>query len=233
MILNSAYTKCPKCEANFSYTDIKPEKISKSEIWSDGFYMAPMRKDLIKFAKCPSCNTFFWLQENSIEEPTDSNGIKKLDNSWFIDEISSKEINFIKEAFRAGLASTTEKEMILRIKLWQTINHITRKYYSQGLLKTIKQKIFTTTDYKNSIKQYKSSVPLKLKNIIRLLNILKLDKNKESNYVLFAETYREIGDFGKAMVFCHKARKLPKSDSKRIRLLKRHIETKSKTAYSL
>lgn len=233
MTLDFAYTKCPKCEAKYSYTDMESEKTSKSEIWSDGFYMAPMRKDIIKFAKCPLCNTFFWLQENSIEKPKDLNGIKKLDNSWFIDEISNKEINFIKDAFRGGLASTTEKEIILRIQLWQTINHIIRKYYSQALFKKIKQKIFETTDFNDSLKKYKSIFPLKLRNIIRILNLLKSDKKEITNYLLFAEIYREIGDFGKSMVFCHKAGKLSELDSNRVKLLKQHIERKNKIAYKL
>ncbi len=233
MVLNIAYTQCPKCEIKFSYSDIKSEKSHKTETWSDGFNMTPFRKDIIEFAKCPSCDTFFWLKESSIEKPKDLNGIKKIDNSWFIDDIGKKEIIFIRDAFRAGLAITTEKEMILRIKLWQTINHIIRKYYSQTLLKKVKQKIFETNDFKNSQEQYKLNVSLKLKNIIRLLNILKSDKNKKTNYLLYAEIYREIGDFGKAMVFCYKAEKLPEFDSNRIRLLKRNIERKSKMAYKL
>lgn len=233
MILDFAYTKCPKCEAKYSYTDVKSGKTSKTEIWSDGFYMAPMRKDIIKFAKCPSCNAFFWLKENSIDEPENLNDIKKIDNFWFIDEISKKEINFIKNAFRGGLASTIEKEIILRIKLWQTINHITRKYYSQGLFKTIKQKIFGTINYKKSLKQYKSSIPLKRKNIIRLRNLLKSDKIENNDYILFAEIHREIGDFGKSIFFGHKAGKLPGADANRIKLLNRYVERKSKAVYKL
>ena len=233
MIINPSYTKCPQCEAMYSYSDMPSENTSGVEFWSDGFCMAPMRMDVIQFAKCPACNTVFLIQENSIQEPTDLTNMKKLENSWTIDNISSNEIDFIKTAFRSGLANTTEKEILLRIKLWHTINHIMRKYHSQGLFKKIKQKLFETAEYKDSLKQYNTYSSLKLNNLIRLVNLLKLDKNEDTNYLLFAEIYRELGDFGKALFFCHKAETSPQADLKRIMLLKQYISNKSKTTYKL
>ncbi len=233
MILNPAYTKCPKCETKYSYTDMISENLPGTEFWSDGFCMAPMRKDIIKFSKCQACNTFFWLADNSIQVPADLSEIKNLENSWAIDNMSSKEIGFIKDSLRSGLAKTAEKEIVLRIKLWHAINHILRKYDSQGIIKIIKQRFFESNDIKDSQKQYNASISMKLNNLVRLANLLKLDKIENTNFLLFAEIYRELGDFSKAMIFCYKAETSSHVDSNRITLLKQHITSKSKTAYKV
>jgi len=231
--MNLAYTKCPKCEVKYSYIDMAIENTSGMEIWSDGFCMAPMRKDILKFAKCPECNTFFWLKKNSIRKSTDSAAIKKLENSLLLDNIGRKEIDFIKNAINSGLANTTKKEIHLRLKQWHVINHLMRKYDSQGLLGKIKHQLFESTDYKNSLKLYNYKISLKLSSLIRLTNLLKLDEKEKTNYLLFAEIYREIGDFGKAMVFCHKAETSSQVDSERIIQLKKNISSKNKIAYKL
>jgi tetratricopeptide (TPR) repeat protein len=233
MNLNTSYTKCPKCDAKYSYADMTLENTSGAEIWSDGFCMAPMRKDIIKFAKCPACNTFFWLQENSLQGLVDLFEIKNLDNSLSLDNISKKELDFFKEAFRSGFAKTPEKEILLRIKLWHVINHIIRKYDAQGFFQKIKHKIFETPEYKESQKQYHSYFSLKQNNLIRLANLLKLDKKENTNYLLFAEIYRELGDFKKSMIFCYKAETSTHIDSNRINQLKQYITNRSKMAYKL
>jgi len=233
MIIIPAYSKCPKCEVVYNYTDMISEDTSGTEFWSDGFCMAPMRTDIIKFAKCPGCSTLFWLHENSIQKPAGLPEIKNLENSWSLDNISNKEIGLIKEAFRAGLANTSENEITLRLKLWHTINHKIRKYYDQGFFQTIKLKFFDTTGYKESLKQYNANITLKLNNLVRLANLLKLDKIENTNYLLFAEIYRELGDFSKAMIFCYKAETSLVFDPERITLLKQYITNKSKTTYRL
>jgi hypothetical protein len=233
MINNTPYTKCPKCEAIYSYTATKAENTSGTEFWSDGFCADPLKTDIIPFAKCPACNAFFWLNENSIPEPINSIEIKHLENSWSTDSISSVEIHFIQDAIRAGLANNSKKEIFLRIKLWHVINHINRKYDSQSFFKKMRQKIFETADFKDSMELLNSSSSQKLNNLIRLANLLKLDKKENTNHILFAEIYRELGDFSKAMIFCHKAETSPNVDSLRIMLLKQHITSKSKIAYKL
>ncbi len=233
MTVNPSYTKCPKCEAIYSFTDTASENTEYTELWSDGYFMTPTRKDIIEFAKCLACKTFFWIQENSIPELGDILRLKKMDNTWLLDNISIKEINLIKEAFRSGLASDPEKEIFLRINLWHNINHIIRKYDSQGLFKTLKQKFFETAQYKDSLKQYNALSSLKLNNLIRLANLLKLDENENTNYLLFAEIYRELGDFSKAMIFCYKAETMSLIEPNRISKLKQHITSKSKATYKL
>ena len=233
MITNSTYTKCPKCGAIHSYTEIVSEKTTGVELWSDGFMMTPLRLDIIKFGKCPACNTFFWLQENSIQAPANLTEITNLENSWSIDTISSKEFDFIKEAFRSGLADTPEKEIVIRINLWHTINHIIRKYDSQGVFQKIKQKFFETAEYKEALKHYNANSSIKINNLIRIVNLLKTDKTDFANYLLFAEIYRELGDFSKCMVFCYKAETSSRADSHRIELLKQHITSKNKMAYKI
>jgi hypothetical protein len=233
MNLIPAFTKCPKCEAKYIYTEINSDNASGAEFWSDGFCTTSVRKDVLKFAKCPSCNTFFWLRENSIPNTSELSDLKKLENYFDIDAISNREINHIKEAFRSGLANNTESEITLRIALWHTINHIIRKYSEQGFFKKIKQKLFETAEYKNTYKHYNAISSLKMNNLIRLSNLLKLDKNENVDYLLFAEIYRELGDFSKAMIFCYKAETSSKTNSSRIGLLKQNITNKIKTVYKL
>lgn len=176
MITITAYTKCPKCKSIHGFTELVSATTSGAEFWSDGFCMAPLRMDIVKFGKCPSCNTFFWLQENAIQKPADLSEIKNIENSWQVDKTSNKEIDFIKAAFRPGLAQTSEKELILRINLWHAINHIIRKYHSQGFFNKIKNKFFETAEFKDSLKQYNACSSLKINNLIRIANLLKLDK---------------------------------------------------------
>jgi hypothetical protein len=228
-----AYTKCPKCETMYSYTDLTSDSTSGVELWSDGFCMAPMKKDIINFAKCPTCNTFFWLKENSIQGLVNLLEIKNLENSWTLDNIGKMEFDFLKDAFRSGLTNSPDKEIMLRIKLWHVINHIIRKYDTHGFFNKIKQKFFESPEFKDSQKQYHAMFPQKLNNLIRLVNLMKLDQNENTNYLLFAEIYRELGDFNKAMIFCYKAETSPSFDKARIALLKQHITNKSKVAYKL
>ncbi len=233
MSINQAYSKCPKCETNYSYLDFTIENKSGVEIWSDGFYMAPMKRDVLSFAKCPSCNTFFWLKKKAIQEPPDSAIVKKIGNFWFLNNIGRNEIDHIKDALKSGLANSANKEIYLRTKLWHVINHVMRKYDSQGFFSKIKHQVFESAEYKNSLKLYNYEVSLKLSNLIRLMNLLKRDKKENTNNLLFAELYREIGDFGKAMVFAHKAKTASKIDLDRMTLLEKNIASKNKMAYRL
>ncbi len=111
MSINQAYTKCPKCEAEYEFLHFSVKNESGVEIWSDGFGMASMRRDIIAFAKCPACDTFFWLKKNTVSEATDSVTLKKIDNSWSLDNIGRKEIDFVKDALKSSLANTSKKEI--------------------------------------------------------------------------------------------------------------------------
>jgi len=193
--------------------------------------MAPSRKDFIDFGKCPDCETFFWIHENSTRETADLSKIKNLENSWPIDHISNQEFDFFRDFIRSGAANTPEKELLIRIKLWHTINHLIRKHESQGVFKKITQKIFESAEYKESINLYNARSNLKINNLIRLANLLKQDRTENSNYILFAEVYRELGDFSKSMVYCYKAETAPNADVNRVQLLKQHIMNKNKLAY--
>jgi hypothetical protein len=97
----------------------------------------------------------------------------------------------------------------------------------------LKHQVFESTEYKNSLKLYSYEGSLKTSNLIRLMNLLKRDKKENTNNLFFAEIYREIGDFGKAMVFGHKAKTASKVDAYRITLLEKNIASRNKTAYRL
>lgn len=233
MSTNLIYTKCPNCEATYSYTALVNESTAGAELWSDGFCMAPARRVVTAFTKCSACNNFFWVEENKVDSLQDVSQVKVLGNYWPIDNLGEQEIEIIKNAFRGGLADTTEKEIALRISLWQAINHFIRRYHSKGLFKKIKQKFFDTAEYKSSMKLYEDNISLKMKNLIRLANLLKLDKTENANFLVLSEIYRELGDFGKSLLFCHKAETSPGADAVRIAVLKQHITAKNKSIYRL
>lgn len=204
-----------------------------ADSWSDGFMIAPMLMDVIKFSKCSQCNTYFWLSDNFIQQPAETTGVKELDSFIHTGSSASSEVKLLKEAFRSDMVNSIEKEIYLRIKLWQAINHFVRKYESEGILKQIKHKIFKSSDLEESKKKYSDLFLLKRHNLIRLSNLLKADKNEETNYLLFAEIYRETGDFSKAMIFCYKAETAAQADSNRIKVLKHHIQNKNKMVYKV
>ncbi len=230
---NPAYTKCPKCKAIHQYTVRLPENTPGMEFWSDGFGLSPTRNDVLDFGKCPDCGTFFWIPENITPDSPGLSGIKNMENTWPIDHISNQEFDFIRDFIRSGTAATPEKELLIRIKLWHIINHLIRKYDSQGVFKKITQKIFETAEYKESQNQYHARSTLKQNNLIRLANLIKSDKNEFSNHLLLAETYRELGDFSKSMIFCYKAENAPGVDLNRVKLLKQQIMNKNKMVYKL
>lgn len=233
MTFNQVFAKCPTCSERYSYLEIAKKEASGLEKWSDGFQMAPQRKDVLPFAKCMECDSFFWLKKNSIQEPLNSKTIKELKNYLLPDNIGRNEIDFVKGAIRSDLANSAKKEIYLRSKLWHVINHVLRKYDSQDFFSKIKHQLFEGSGYKNALKLYNYEVSLKLSNLIRLMNLLKIDQKESTNYLLFAEIYREIGDFGKAMVFGHKAKKMSNIDTDRIAMLEKNIATKNKLAYKL
>lgn len=225
-----AYTKCPKCNTLYAYSDVIPESTSGDELWSDGFSFSSQKKDIVDFAKCPTCSTYFWLQENSIPRPKEISEIKSVDNYFIVDSVGDADLEHIRLASK--LAKTTEKEIYLRTKLWHLINHVVRKHDTAGFFEKIKFKFFDSSEHKESQKFYNSLSSLKMSNLIRLSNLIKADKKESSNYIMLAEIYRELGDFSKAMFFCHRA-ETSQNVSERIASLKHHIANKNKTAYKL
>lgn len=225
----SESTKCPNCGNVYTFSPALIENAPGTETWSDGFISTSLHNDVLEFAKCMGCQNLFFIQDNLVENNDDTSAIKKIDNEWLINEVGNKEIIFIKEALRL----IPGKEIQLRIKLWHLINHFYRQYDSQGFMKKWKTKLLDGGASKDSLKQYKALSSMKISNLIRLVNLLKADKTTSHSSVLFAEIYRELGDFSKAITFCHKAETTMQMDQNRIKILKQQISNKVKTVYKL
>jgi hypothetical protein len=158
MILSTAYAKCPECKTNYCYTDMVSGNTTGAEFWSDGFYYGPMLLDVARVAKCPMCNAFFWIPDNTIKDPADNQELAELENPFrFIDQ-PGREIKFVKESLKSGVINSVEKEIYIRVKLWHAINHLMRKYISQDLFAKITQKIFKPAESEN-VKKLKSARP--------------------------------------------------------------------------
>jgi hypothetical protein len=233
MILSTAYTKCPECKTNYYYTDMVSGNTIGAEFWSDGFYFGPMLHDAARVSKCPSCQAFFWIPDQIINEPTENLELTELENPFRFINQPGKEIKFVKEVLKSGIINTVEKEIYIRVKFWQAINHLMRKYVNQDLFTKITQKFFKSDEYESAKKQYSSIGITKVNNLIRLGNLIKSLKSDDMDYVQFAEIYRESGDFNKAMIFCYKAESNAQADANRINLMKQHIQNKNKMVYKL
>jgi len=136
MTLDPIYVKCTHCGAYSYFLDAVSGNTFGAEFWSDGFVFGSMLPNALSLIKCFSCNNYFWTDHPSERiydwdfDKIRLTGVKYTDEKFEFDPFEpSQAILFYKEAIEQGVAQNKEQEFYLRLKLWQSINDITRYEY--------------------------------------------------------------------------------------------------------
>ena len=185
-LIETTLLKCPVCCKHLCDIRFDSFTVLDSEQYSDGVMMSnpPMPEDT-GLRICHYCDSVFWVENNTIEtnklvdetqsahKPADlfikNTAIDKLNNALFHLDLLEKNI-----------AETIEKEIAIRLYIWQKLNDVYRfeLKFEDAKLKMLFLNVFTN-------------------NLEKLKQIYK--PQYEMQTLLYAEMYRESGEYEKAI----------------------------------
>lgn len=157
---------------------------------------------------CPQCLDVFWRNEALASELAYSENQEELPFSKSVLDLELARrgdypvglIHYYNELLERGIANNNEKEVYLRIILWQTINDLIR--YQRPLLKSINYSVFRSP-WKfikgrfNTHRTFKRFLSIHYNNLARLSSVFNPDNDDDR--LMKAEMYREMGDRSKSL----------------------------------
>jgi len=231
MELILSYSKCPKCDTIISYIDMISGNTIDGEIWSDGMIESSMFYNVLKYNKCSNCNSFYWLSDNLIKEPENFENINRIEESFDFENLYKPMIDNAIEALQSGVANSEEKEIFIRIKLWQSINNLIRHSKNRSFGRKLYCIFFKSKEEKINYKLYVSYIETKNQNLQKLAFLLQNSKVTE-DYLIICEIYRELGCFEDAKLWLKKIENKSSFSKKRLSALRKKILFKNKMVYS-
>ncbi|PKP47948.1 MAG: hypothetical protein CVT92_16545 [Bacteroidetes bacterium HGW-Bacteroidetes-1] len=221
---NVFYITCPNCNATLTGKKLRAIAINYSELYSDGKMVCnELISEPQKIIKCPSCANIFWLPEivdeiDSEIRATPSDEVKEEKiavysyKSWYQFGCNTSLIEgkkaLIDHHFQLLVMLkpfTVEQELYLRRSLlwacndlirFEMVNKLSRLFSGsfsfQAWRRERHDRIIQKILFLKLNPVYKS-------NISRMIELIKVTKEKESDKAYLAELYREKGNFAKAM----------------------------------
>lgn len=208
---------CPHCRNKmFSYV-LTSYYVHSSILFSDGQADCnPPNLPDSRFLICTECKLEFWRDDALLEdENTDfsnsdlpeAKDIYDLDFT-FNSDFPSKRTAYYSSLLKKGFANNVDKEIYLRIELWQLLNNKIRynpNGFIDNLLKGNLKMAFS--GQKEMPEAVKSLFNSNLEKLIRVY----IPENDEER-LLLAEMYRELGDFNKALKLLEEIKHLKNED---------------------
>lgn len=198
-LIESILLRCPQCDKLLNDIRFDSFTVLDSEQYSDGVMLSspPMPEDT-GLRICHYCDSVFWAEDYTIEtnEPSKNAENAHKPSDLFIKKTAVDKLNnalFHLDLLEKKIAETIEKEIAIRLYIWQKLNDIKRfdlKFKDKTL-----EPLFLSV-YANNID--------KLKQIYK--------PQYEMQSLLYAEMYRESGEYEKAIniitdindkSFCH------------------------------
>jgi len=186
--------KCPSCEAIQQRQTLMSGNTIGAIYYSDGEYYAPMLPEYPDYVKCPACGVLFKIVTAAIvktmvmgqDSYTESIGenynypfVKPLTEDEYIQAIN----NGLYNTGKKGSKEWKEDLLSLRILLWRAMNHRIQETNTATTIVTGMEAADADT---------KSTYD---KNCRQILLLLKEDS--DTNRIMQAEIYRNLGDFDK------------------------------------
>jgi len=179
--------------------------VHSSEVYSDGLTISspftPLDNSILI---CPECSKAFWLDdakkdENNKKEYPQAIDVHDLPFA-FEDNFSLKLAQYYSGLLKDKFATTKEKEVYLRNRIWQLLNNKIRNkpnnfFYNlknftfKYPLKNIGRKKKDKLDFDKNIEFFSG-------NLKRLISIF--EAKEDNQKLLMAEMYRELGEFENA-----------------------------------
>jgi hypothetical protein len=164
---------CSTCEKNIAYCTIESGNTFGARFWTDGKRDAPMLPEEPWLIKCPHCDTLIWVDELTQLGEIDHWYSEGSDGDEFADVQSAITPSLMDYAyFNMAAISDPQKERYVRLQTWWAFNDCRRK---------------------------SEEIPfssMEIENLCAFINLL--DENDETDCIMKAEVYRELGEFAVA-----------------------------------
>jgi len=192
--------QCPKCKALMYTFDLMSYTIHKSVVYSDGKIehsnsLSSDKQILI----CSDCRNPMWKSDVFLDDPDirydelpEAKDVFDLPFAFDAD-FSNKLALYYSDLLQVGFADTSEKEIYLRIKIWQLLNNEYRNQNNNWISDIIRGSTNTQLSNFNVLDSFQT---LFIANLETLTKIYK--PNCDEQQLLLAEMYREMGSFEEA-----------------------------------
>ena len=164
---------CSACEKNIAYRTINSGNNFGARYWTDGKRDAPMLPEEPWLIKCPHCDTFLWIDDLTQVGEIEHWYSEGNDTDKFADVISAVKPSCLDYAyFNMDTVSDPQKERYVRLQTWWAFNDCRRK---------------------------SEEIPfssMEIENLCAFITLL--DENDETDRIMKAEAYRELGEFAVA-----------------------------------
>jgi hypothetical protein len=165
---------------------------------------------------CSKCNKPFWRDDAAEEDGNISDPDPDLPQAKDVFDIippfesdrNFKFAQYYSGLLERGFADTIDREIYLRIELWQTLNNKYRNIRKSSTVDLLKRKIIDffgkVISGKKEIHKNDETKDLFNSNLKKLITIYKPENDNEQ--LLLAEMYRELGEFDRALYILNKIR---------------------------
>lgn len=194
--------KCPHCENHMSTYELTSYMVHSSVAYSDGKVDCnPPRMFDKRILICSECKKEFWRDDAFIEYENHNITYDKLPEAMdfhdlpfaFDQDYSIKLATYFSNLLEKGFANTIEREVFLRIEMWQLLNNSNRSNtdkISKKLFNKVRSGVTSEGELENNKDLFES-------NLGRLISIY--EPENDDMLLMLAEMHRELGNFSKAL----------------------------------
>ncbi len=202
--------ECPNCHGRSQAYETMSYHIHSSVVFSDGkVESTPPTPFNERILICPECDKPFWREDakvkNLLDEDENNNLVQTKDIHdlpfTFENDVSEKMLNYYLDLLETGFATSTEKEVFLRLEIWHLFNNKIRNK-PRSIFSSLKK-----FDFKYTIRSIENHKKARIEfnknkeqfdiNLNKLISIFKPEFNEQK--LLLAEMYRELGKYNKAV----------------------------------
>ena len=210
------FIQCPACNEKMYIIELTSFIVLNSIVYSDGKCEnnTPSSQDS-EILICNACYKPMWKNDVILDEEYDeNNNYPEVKDVYdlpirFEADFSYKLSTYYDELLVVGFANTPEKEIYLRIRIWQLLNNSVRNKSKNKVVNTIRSSFSAIADSTISSKEDKPEDDFFSSNLKKLISIYK--PNTDEQQLLLAEMYREIGNYKESQIQLDKVKNIRNS----------------------
>lgn len=203
--------QCPNCENKMYTYQLNSYTVFKSTVYSDGKIISnpPVMHDK-RILICSECKKPFWTEDALLEgedydfnndELPNANDIHDLPFAFDTD-FSIRLAKYYSDLLNQGFANSVDREVYLRIELWQLLNNNIRNKSTNKIRNLIKGIVKESKTKNNTTKKTDNTIKLFYINLKKLIKLY--EPNNDNELLLLVEMHRELGNFSEASLVLKK-----------------------------
>ncbi|MCK9449696.1 MAG: hypothetical protein M0Q41_12060 [Bacteroidales bacterium] len=203
---------CPQCKSEIVWRRLKNDAISYTELYSDGKMICDgvVATDH-QLVICPSCAHPFWLTNSINLLPPEQIQDMELTypfQSWYMfgADLQKTEgilalIGRLTNLLAVMKPYTNEQEIYLRKLLLWTYNDLVRNHHLRAAFHLLHPFAYVQEiiNHRQRLKQFRKRHTNYVANIIRLIELLRIQEDKAATRTFIAELYREKGNHARCL----------------------------------